>query len=187
MCADPDLSPRREGVARVNTRHLRQRLWLWLLVRVGTRDCSPRQLFRFWLLLGIGWLGGSVFGLWTVFDGVPASGLFLAIMLFMVTVSIVLGGMALADLRSPRTVEGRVTGCQHLRIRGTDGTDPARRYGDRITIEDRDGVERIFRASDEGRYHISEGDTVRARVGMRLRWIYDIEVLETTQEQPASQ
>lgn len=78
--------------------------------RRGTRDCSPRQLFRFWLLLGIGWLGGSVFGLWTVFDGVPASGLFLAIMLFMVTVSIVLGGMALADLRSPRTVKGRVTG-----------------------------------------------------------------------------
>ena len=36
----------------MNTTHLRQRLFLWTIVHLGIRDCSPRQLLRWWLLFG---------------------------------------------------------------------------------------------------------------------------------------
>jgi hypothetical protein len=51
------------------------------------------------------------------------------------------------------------------------------RHQYRVTIDQGTGVERIFRAADETSLSLSEGDVVRASVGLRLRWIFDIEVL----------
>jgi hypothetical protein len=158
----------------MNTTHLRQRLFLYAIAHLGNRDCSPRQLLRWWLILG-GLAALVEFG--AVFATVRGDDLawLMALLLGLIIVAgIVIGGTAAADLRSPVTIEGRVTAFQRLMIKGmtTKNTD---RYQYRVTIDRGTGVERIFRAADETHLELSEGDIVRARVGPRLRWIFHIE------------
>jgi hypothetical protein len=162
----------------MDTTHLRQRLFLWTIVHLGIRDCSPRQLLRWWLLLGgaIAVLLGplSVLG---VADGDPGSGLLAAIVGVVLVLGVVIGVTAAADLRSPVTVEGRVTAFERLWIKGTYARR-TKRYQYRVTLDQGTGDERIFRAADETHLRLSEGDLVRAHVGPRLRWIFDVEVVE---------
>jgi hypothetical protein len=162
----------------LNTTHLRQRLFLWLIVHLGIRDCSPRQLLRFW------WIGGGTvalgpgtIGVLSTARGDPLAWLFLAIVVGILVVGIVVGGAAAADLRSPVTIEGRVTAFRRLMVKGIEAHN-SDRYQYRVTLDEGTGDERIFRAADETNLSLSEGDAVRARVGMRLRWIYDIEMLD---------
>ena len=161
----------------MDTTHLRQRLFLYTIAHLGNRDCSPRQLLRWWLIIGgaVAVFFGPI-GVLGVVRGDRDSWLFASIVGVILSVSIVIGGTAAADLRSPVTVEGRVTGFQWLMIKGmtTKNTD---RYQYRVTIDQGDGDERIFRAADETHLRLSEGDLVRARVGPRLRWIFDIKVV----------
>lgn len=176
----------------MNTEHRKQRLWLWFVIRLGSRDCSPRQFRRFWSIFGSLWVLGVVFGAFGMYRGDPDSELFLAICLLMLMVSVVCCGMAVADLRSPRVVQGRVTDCRLLRIKGGSARGGLR-YGHRITIADDSGQETIFRGPDPdalGEIYSGKtlmfivaatdskfpnGDIVRAKVGMRLRWLFEIE------------
>jgi hypothetical protein len=176
----------------VNTKHRKQRLWLWFVVRLGTRDCSPKQFRRFWIIFGSLWALGVVLGALAVYRGDPDSGLFLAICLLMLVVSVVCCGMAVADLRSPRIIQGRVTDCRSLRIKGSSAQGGLR-YGLRITIADDAEQETIFRGPDgpgigiyshetimflaaaAAKSEFPHGDIVRAKVGMRLRWLFEIE------------
>ena len=161
----------------MNTTHLRQRLFLWTIVHLGIRDCSPRQLLRWWLLFG---------GAFTVFFGAmavllvvkstPGGWPYVAIVAVVLVVSVVIGRAAAADLRSPVTVEGRVTACERLMVKGL-ATKGTALYQYRVTLDCGAGEERIFRAANETHLHLSEGDLVRARVGPRLRWIFDIKVV----------
>ena len=58
-----------------------------------------------------------------------------------------------------------------MRARGTD------RHQYRVTLDPGTGEERVLRAADESRLSLSEGDVVRARVGPRMRWIFDVHVV----------
>jgi hypothetical protein len=166
---------------------MRERLRLWLIVNTGTRQSSPRQYFRFWRLMSTGWLFASAVGLWLTVRGDPSAWLFLIIVAAFSVISIALCGIASADLRSPRTVEGRVVGMETVAGKGrrTEAAALPRRYTEehgyhshRITVADGDGGARTFRAALKTLVDVSEGDTVRARVGMRLRWVYDIQVIQ---------
>jgi hypothetical protein len=168
-----------------------ERLWLWLVVNIGTRQSSPRQFFRFWRLMSIGWLFGSAVGLWILIRGDPKSGVFLTIMLIFSGISIACCSIAAADLRTPRVIEGRVTGMKTVDGKGlrTDAAAHSRRYTEehgyyshRVTIAEENGEAHTFRATVNTLLDVSEGDTVRARVGMRLRWIYKIAVIESSSE-----
>jgi hypothetical protein len=163
-------------MARMNTALLRQRLWLWVLVHVGIRDCSPRQLLRYWRLVGILALVPGAIGVLGVVDGDDLAWLFVTIMVLLIVMSIVIIRAAAADLRSPLTIEGRVTGFQRLWIKGMNGNG-SKRWQYRVALDEGTGSERLFRAADESNLSLSEGDLVRARVGARLRWIYHVEVV----------
>lgn len=189
----------------MNTEHRKQRLWLWFVIRLGTRDCSPKQFRRFWAIFGSLWVLGVVFGALTAYRGDPDSALFLVICLFMLMVSVVCCGMAIADLRSPRIVQGRVTDCRFLPVKGVSARGSLR-YGHRITIADDTGQETIFRGPDPshlgeysgktvmfiaaaGQSQFPDGDVVRAKVGMRLRWLFEIEPIgfSTPEDEQARQ
>lgn len=133
----------------MNTEHRKQRLWLWFVIRLGSRDCSPTQFRRFWSVFGSLGVLGVVFGASGMYRGDPDSELFLAICLLMLMVSVVCCGMAVADLRSPRVVQGRVTGCRSLSVKGVRARGSLR-YGYRVTIADDMGRETIFRGPESG-------------------------------------
>lgn len=160
----------------MNTTHLRQRLWLWVIVHVGIRDCSPRQLLKYWRFLGAFVLAAFAFGVWGLVDGDELAWLFTLITGLGVVAGIVIIRAASADMRSPVTIEARVTGFKRLWIKGQQAHN-SKRYQYRVTLDDGTGNERVFRAADETHLTLDEGDLVRAQVAPRLRWIYDIEVL----------
>ena len=158
----------------MNTELLRQRLWLWVLVHIGIRDCSPRQLLTLWRLVCPLAVFFTAFGVLGMVDGDDLAWLFVAIMVLLVAMSIVIIRAAAADLRSHVVIEGRVTRFQRLWIKGRQTT---KRYQYRVTLDEGAEGERLFRAPNELHLKLSEGDTVRMRVGVRLRWIYHVEVV----------
>lgn len=159
----------------MNKDMLRQRFFLWVIVKMGTQECTPRQYFNFWRMMGAGSFCLGVIGLIGVLGKAEGFGWLIAISLVVLVTSVVLGRMAGADLKRHYEINGRVTDCKRLWIKGID-THGSRRDEYRITIADDDGNERIYRAPLKDRNNLSEGDLVRARVGMHLRWIFDIEV-----------
>jgi hypothetical protein len=142
------------------------------------------------MITGIVWIIIGAFAIASTFRGDPGSVLILVICLLGLVTSIVFCGMAISDLRSPRTIEGRVTECRLLCVKGVSGRN-SDRWGYRITIADDNGNETIFRGPEDI-YHVyppqtadfvhfarqsryPDGDIVCAKVGMRLRWLYEIE------------
>ena len=185
-----------------NLRHLRQRLWLWIVVRLGTRDCGPGQLLRLWLTIGGVWIVATV---GAAVDGVckehPPSTLFVGICVLGLVPGIVVSAMAIADLCLPRVIEGRVTDCRLLCVKRVTGST-IQRYGYRITIVDGAGRETIVRGPAPSRLdcypertmrfisaaHRSEypdGDAVRAEIGRCLRWLFQLEPIAASTPSPA--
>ncbi len=180
----------------MNTKHLKQRLWLWLLIHLGAADCSPRQFFWTWTAPGFFGIFGLVGDVVDPFHTNPGTVRYLPFFVFLILVSTVFCGMPVFDLRRPRTVEGRMVGCEWRLVKG--GGPFPKRYGYRITIADDTGNETIFRgpevsglrkyysrpvidfliSAEKSKY--PDGDIVRAKVGMRLRWLFEIEPIGFT-------
>jgi hypothetical protein len=160
----------------MDTTHLRQRLFLYAIAHLGNRDCSPRQLLRWWAIIGGCAALAEIGTVFAMIRGDDLAWLMAVLLGIVIVVGIAFVGAAAADLRSPVAVEGRVTGFRRLMIKGmmTKHTD---RYQYRVTIDRGVGDERIFRAADETHLRLAEGDVVRAHIGPRLRWIFDIEVI----------
>lgn len=161
-----------------------EQLWLWSVTRLSFFQGRPPEFLGLWSIVG----GGSLIDLaYTLVSGNYQTPAELAVPVVLAALGLPLAGIAAVDVCFPRTVEGRVRRSDYLRVkRFTAATVALSRrrldqdgvYSRRITIEDDRGRARTFRAAADLYYDLSGGDLVRAKVGMRLRWIYDIRVTE---------
>jgi hypothetical protein len=82
---------------------------------------------------------------------------------------------ALADLTTKAEVEAQIVRLRAFKV-GSNGDNP--RYAYWVALDDGRSREVKALGVDEARWQpLAEGDLVRARVGRRLGWIHDIEVV----------